>query len=55
MDSTASMRPPEFTGGKERQPHLGAAEHGASMRPPEFTGGKDGHGGGLHLAALLLQ
>ena len=37
---SASMRPPEFTGGNPRA--LGyMAQHAAaaSMRPPEFTGG----------------
>ena len=40
----ASMRPPEFTGGKPpaAAPSWGA-ETTASMRPPEFTGGKSYH------------
>ena len=34
------MRPPEFTGGNQRQSGNGAGvDLGASMRPPEFTGG----------------
>ena len=34
------MRPPEFTGGNEPNPHrLAASIVRASMRPPEFTGG----------------
>ena len=37
---SASMRPPEFTGGNHLQPALCAGDgHTASMRPPEFTGG----------------
>ena len=37
----ASMRPPEFTGGKARKPgDATVLQLIASMRPPEFTGGK---------------
>ena len=36
----ASMRPPEFTGGNQRNSHGRIAHtYTASMRPPEFTGG----------------
>ena len=37
----ASMRPPEFTGGKFAYDSQGGLKaRRASMRPPEFTGGK---------------
>ena len=51
---TASMRPPEFTGGNavnQWQEDL-AAE--ASMRPPEFTGGNVG-GTTVPAGSLALQ
>ena len=42
MANHASMRPPEFTGGKQfAGESLQLAVEFASMRPPEFTGGKD--------------
>ena len=39
--AVASMRPPEFTGGKmSLKVSIGFQGGSASMRPPEFTGGK---------------
>ena len=40
--ATASMRPPEFTGGNGQDKGLPGPAEGASMRPPEFTGGNAG-------------